>query len=144
MIERDIKIKSDNWKVELNEIWNQAYTWLGKAILFIRHSELKCDDKIKNYSEIKANFSQDYKVPETFTQFKIGQFIAIYELVEMKVFPKVVKLVEMEYKIELPDNKEAKKEVAKFIKTFKDKFDFAKRFPSKLWNSAYEYFSNKS
>ena len=113
-IEKEIRVKSINSKVDEIELWNQGYTWLCKLSLNIKHDQLNDSLLLKKYSEIRLDVEQDFGVCEIFYLFKLSQFIAIYEFTEIKIFPIVVRSIDEQYKIKVDDENGAKKEISDF------------------------------
>lgn len=114
MIEREIKIKSDYLNIDILDIWDQAYYWLGKAILHIRYSKLKSENKIENYNEIILRVNHDFKIPAIVSRFIVGQIIDIYELVEAKIFETVLKSIDQRYKLLFKDKMMAEQKLSQF------------------------------
>ena len=104
LIKREIVVRAGNWNADTINVWIQAYNWLGKAIFNVRYSNFNADD-IESFNGIILKARQNFIVNEIFTRFKVGQFIPIYELVELEIYHKVVRSVDQQYKMEFDDTR---------------------------------------
>ena len=100
-IERTIKSISSQTRTSELSVLNELYSWLNRLLSILLQQNLSEVTTVRTMNLFNLKFTSKIKIDELIFDLPISKLTSLFEMIEVKAYPQVVKSIGQQFKFEL-------------------------------------------